>query len=179
VLAKGDSQVVAYRELLRAGRRPGFAGRRARRAARAFEERVATAATAVDRYRDTCAQFESISEYPLDGPDGVIVHAGFTRSLDLHRRELEQRFKFRRLLSVDMVRFSNGAIAQAYARVGRDMDDGTLETLGLRVAMVGPDYATDSLEVDLQNPSPRARQTLHARYGDVVRMNPKPVVVEF
>jgi hypothetical protein len=140
----------------------------------AFRLRVQSTLGPVDRYRHLCAKGESVQEYLYDRRTGVLVGANFTRSVVLHRRELEQRYRFRGLLRVRRVRFSDEDLASASNRVGRDWQNGVLAGLGLKVSSIGTDSEADRIIVDLENPSPHARKVLHDRYRDIVRMNPHP-----
>jgi hypothetical protein len=140
----------------------------------AFRGVVQSTSAPIDRYQRSCAKGEAVQPYLFDRRAGVFFGADFTRDVARHRRELAQRYRFRSLLRVKQVPFSDEDLAGATDEVGNDWDDGVLAGLGLRVSDVGTDSQADRIIVDLENPSPEARKVLHDRYGDIVRMNPRP-----
>jgi hypothetical protein len=175
-LRAGDDAVERYRETRRLQFEPDLMGYRdgpalgppaAKERDLDFRTRVQNSTRPVHRYVDRCAHRVSGGIHIGQGhPRGIHVVVSVVGGRARHVAALGSRYRFRGLLRVRRVRFTERRLRSVQDRVGDDF--GELRALGVDVRASTLVIARNRVLVGVKEVSRRDRRLLRRRYGPAV-----------
>lgn len=134
-----------------------------------FRLRLQNGTASVHRYVDRCARRVSGGIHlDQDDPDGIHIVVSVVAGRDRHLEALRGRYRFRALLRVRLVRFTERRLDSVMDQISGDLY--ALRRIGVHVRSVALLIVQNRVAVTLRDGSRRDRRLLRRRYGPVVRI---------
>jgi hypothetical protein len=134
-----------------------------------FRIRLQNGTASVRRYVDLCARRVSGGIHlDQDDPDGIHIVVSVVAGRGRHLEALRARYRFRALLRVRRVRFTERRLNSVMDRITGDLDE--LRRIGVHVRSVTLLIVQNRVAVTLRDGSRRDRRLLRRGYGPVVRI---------
>lgn len=129
-----------------------------------FRLRVQNGTASVHRYVDRCARRVSGGIHlDQDDPDGIHIVVSVVAARDRHLQALRARYRFRALLRVRVVRFTERRLEALMDRLNGDVDE--FERLGVDVDSFGLSITHNRVFMEVEGLTRRERRLLRRRYG--------------
>jgi hypothetical protein len=129
----------------------------------AFRTRVETTGP-INRYLELCAHRVSGGIHIDQGhPSGLRIVASVVAGLERHREALSRRYKYRALVRVRLVRFTERHLQALMDRLNPDLNE--LERSGVDVDSAGLSISHNRVFVEVEGLTRRERRLLRRRYG--------------
>jgi hypothetical protein len=129
-----------------------------------FRTRVESGTRAVDRYVDLCAgRVSGGIHIDQRHPRGIHVVVSVVAGRARHLKALSSRYRFRALLRVRLVRFTERHLQALMDRLNGDVDE--FERLGVDVDSFGLSITHNRVFMEVEGLTRRERRLLRRRYG--------------